>query len=293
MKHHRIPLATFALGIIATPKLPAQLPILNDPPFLGYFAGSENKSLRIGIDSTGGAFLSPQNNRGELARKEDSVSMTFVVETTNSDGTIQRKSFDPTTLETTQSPTDKLGKVTFRGKFPGDALVEVTVEHSRGVVTLGGKLMDPGKLNDQPPRFAIHLRMPKFDPSKIKPSGTFSKDKDKDGKEKKKSRSEERKEKEAAGMLTLERPGGQPLKLDFHDRHDLASKELNGEGTSKINVEMGLYQTKGIQFTASPNSSLFLWNREPTRLADGYTIRWVPESHIHTEVIPTLQIRIR
>jgi len=290
-------MAFLVFGLIAYPTISAQLPMLNKPPFTGYFAGIEIKTLRFGLDSSGGAMLSPQNNREKIARKEDSIGISFVLETTQADGTIQRKSFIPTTLETTQPATEKLSKVSFRGKFDQEAMGEVLVEYSRGVITLGGRLIDAGKLKDQSPRFAIHFKMPKFDPEKIKPPGSYSKGKEneqnKDSGEKRKSRSEERKEKEMAGVVTLEKPGGKPIELDFHEQHDLTTKELNGEGNSVIQVQMGLYLSKGIQFTAGPNSTLSLWNKEPTRLADGYTIRWVPDAHKDPKGLANLQIRVR
>ena len=40
--------------------------------------------------------------------------------------------------------TDKLTKVVIRGKSEGTASLEITVEQSRGIIFLGGRILDPG-----------------------------------------------------------------------------------------------------------------------------------------------------
>ncbi len=177
------------------------------------------------------------------------------------DGTTKVKQIKPETLESAQPATTKPEKMVIRGKVTGDAGFEVFVNEDRGVISLGGRLLDRGTLTKNPVRFSLRLKFPD-----AYPSGKAAGDKDKEKALKDKMRND---------RLQLTWSDGKRVKPPTDKDVDAGSKEINGPGIVAIQVEFSTYDEKRLEFTASENSLLTLLGGPAAPLHEGFTVTWM------------------
>jgi len=239
----------------------AQLPSLNEQPWIGHFIGYEAKRVRIGVTALGKITIHALNNKGEMIDMHHPVVVAFGIEETLPSGKTQMKNIIAESLETTDAATDKLEKVTIRGKVTGDAAFETTIEEQRGYFLIGGRVTDPGSLKN-PLRFVVTAKFPSMY-EKVK-------------KETKKQISAYEKKTKNDG-IQMKWTDGQRQKADLSDSVDASSPEINGPGISEIELEVGAYPDREFVFNASPNSSMRLSNNGSGPLHEGFTITWAAE----------------
>jgi hypothetical protein len=236
----------------------AELPFLNEKPWLGYFVGFESKDYRFGVTNKGRASIVPFDKNGKPVGSNLSPAVDFLVQEVWADGSTVTKKIDLGSLTTEDSPNDDLEKSAFRGKTSGGASFEAVIEENRGVISLGGRLLDPGKLK-QPVRFVIRVKF-----------GSFYKVDNDDRKAQRtalKRISDDR--------LNLKWTDGKRVKVKFVDPMDATSKEINGPGVCAIRLETDAHRGKRFEFTASENSVMQLGNTRDTPLYQGFYIDWI------------------
>lgn len=261
-------------GFLGLTDARAQLPALEEQPWMGYFAVFGNKRFNIGVTSQGQIKLSPMNEKGQQVTQQLDIAITAGIEEILPDGRAVMKQLNPETLTSEQPATAKLEKTTIRGKVTGDAEFELNIEQSRGIIFIGGRVLDPGKLTKNPLRFAVRARIPNGYPhEKNKPSATEGDDDSKQDREAKKAEKAFMKKIED-DSLEVKWTDGKRVKRDFVEPVEAASKDLCGPGITSAEVEISSYKGKRFVFTASPNSSITLWNEKPAPLYTGFTINW-------------------
>lgn len=239
----------------------AELPILNEQPWIGYFIGFENNRYQFGFTGQGKATITPIGDKDKPVSNKLAVSLEFVIEETKPDGSISVRKIQPATLESAQPATDKPGKISFRGKVSGDAGIEGFIEQSGGVFSVGGRLLDAGTLKN-PLRFSVRVKVPSAYPNEKKDNKNNSKVFEK---------------KIADDRIDLKWTDGKRKKLSSADEVEAVSKEINGPGLTSVQIEFNSYQGKKIEFITSENAVMTLWNDHKAPLHEGFSINWVPD----------------
>jgi hypothetical protein len=258
-------MACIAVGTMmwaaSLPKANAQLPALNDAPWLGYNAVFANKRFQFGVTSLGKISLTPIGDKGAPVSHTLAIDLEIGIEESLPTGKVVVKKVQPGTLSSSQPATDKLEKTMITGKTTGDAAFELHIEQDRGMIAMGGRLVDPGTLKN-PLRFTIHAKFPTaypYDkPKDLKEEKTFEKKIEDD-------------------RIDLKWTDGKRIKQNLVDSVTASSPEINGPGIEAAQIEMAAYKGKKFVFMASPGSSMNLASENTGPLHKGFAIVWVPD----------------
>ena len=246
------------LLVALTGALPARadLPMMKDKPWLGYFVGFKDRGASFGVSSKGNTLFKPLKRDGTPIASTNPIKVKFdIIETLPSGKTI-RKKIDPDAF-TSDSPAslDPKQPVTFRGIVTGDAKFEITVSEERGAVCLSGRITDKGSLKN-PLHLAISID---FLPYKSSDVETEEQQK----KFKKKARRDE---------IRLDLGKFERSKLDFLDTMNPAKKSEDGFIAAEVRTEG--YGGLRWNLTASENSKLRFEDKGERPLYKGFSIYW-------------------
>jgi hypothetical protein len=245
--------------VTCAPPLAAQLPTLNEQPWLGYFAASEQKDYSVGITSAGEIVLIPMNEKGESISESLKAKIQVGVLETLPDGKETLRQVIAESLSSSEGVTDRLGKTTIRGKVNGDAAIEIELAVERGALTIGGRVTDPGKLTKTAICLGARIRFPNFY------AGV---------KRDEKSAEKLFQNRIKKDRLDLKWTDGKRVKLPFDKVVDASSKELNGPGIASAQLEVSAYKDKQFVITASEDSVMKLSNPKSAPLHEGFSITW-------------------
>ncbi len=256
------------LAATGLPPLHAQLPSIDRQPWIGYFAAHTSNRYQIGISSLGELHLKPVESGSAIADSYLIKIEPTVLETQSSGKTIAKRLIADS-LETTDSATEKLEKATYRGKVTGDAAFEVTVEQNRGIVFVGGRLLDPGNLKN-PLKFAISIKIPNLYPSERK-SGTDLSEREKRREEKALA------DKLRGDRLSLKRSDDSALRQSLSETVQAGSVEINGPGITELELQSETFRGRRLMLNASPGTSMTLSNSKSAPLYQGFEVSWMPD----------------
>jgi len=242
-------------GIAILSMLPAvaQLPALQEKPWLGHFVGYERRDFTCGIKEDGKMVIEAKNSKGSFMGFQKTITITpEIVETVGGKAVV--KQIIPDSLTSADKPTDKPEKTTFRGKVTGDAEFEMVAEFDGNEVKVGGRMLSPGTLTN-PLHFQIRVRFGDV-------YRNVADDKLKDAA--KKDRIE---------YVRLDKKKG---KVGSMESIDLASADISGKGLSAVAVELSCYDERKFEYLLQGDGQLLLEN--PRGLAslpkDGFCILW-------------------
>lgn len=236
----------------------ADLPELNEKPWLAHFAGFESRRFNFGYTSKGKGLLIPIGKSGSPVGHTLHLPIQIVVEETLPSGTVTAKQIKPETLETKDAASDKFEKLSFTGKVTGDASFEAHLEVNRGVVSIGGRMLDPGTLTKNPVRFCIRVGVPSLYRYDSKDTKAF-------------------RDKVSRDELRLVWTDGKRLRVPGDEEVDARSPEVNGSGIADLELNAAAYQGKKISLAATAGSSMALWHRHAQPLYEGFSINWYPD----------------
>lgn len=256
----------------------AELPPLDKPPWLGYFAVLANRHYHFGLTNRGKITLAPLSDNGKALAKTMEIPVEILVEEILPNGKTSAKQLKPESLTSEQPATDKLEKVVIRGKVTGDASFEVTLEHLRDTISLGGRLLSPGPLSKNPLRFSLRVKFPSAYPKEMltdkKDSKLFAK-------------------KIAADHLTLTWTDGKRKKQTFDQTLDASLKDLNGPGIASAEIVTSAYKGSKILVSAAPNSVLALSHPKTAPLHEGFALHWLPDAAKDPDGKARLSLQVR
>jgi hypothetical protein len=282
-KFHPIALAAALItGFAGLPKAYAQLPMLDKQPWLGNFAVFANKRFNITISPQGNIELIPLNEKDEPVGKQLAITIDAGIEEIRPEGKVIMKEVKVDTLVSDDTPTEKLEKTTIRGNVTGGAEFELKLEQVRGIIFIGGRVLNAGTLTKNPVRFAVRVRIPNAYPYDDTQAASA---------DKKAERAFIKKLK--GDSLQVKWTDGKSVKQDFEKTVDVTSKELNGPGIASAEVDISSYTGKRIILTAAPNSSMTLRNQQPEPLHRGFTICWQADTAKDPESKARLAIEVR
>lgn len=259
--------ATGLIGAASISPCAAELPMIQSGESLGYFISITNNDYRFGLKPNGRGEIRVISKKGDLIGGQLLVPVDFQIEQTMPNGEISRLVILPETLESTQQPTVDPKQTVIRGKFKGDASIEVTIEKSRDGLLLGGRIVDPGSLTANPIRFAIVFRIPSV-------YQDANRDWAKNGK--KGEEAKEAKLKDDGILLTM--ADKKRVKVSTSESIDASTQEFNGTGIMAAEIALGAYQGKTFELAASPNALLAFSNNKPGPLHNGFYVRWTADT---------------
>src|SRR5690606_31211112 len=93
--------------------------------------------------------------------------------------------------------------------------------------------------------------------------------------------------------ITIRHTDGSRLKLPPNKKVRAEDDEINGPGISRIIIDLAGYQGKRLEFEATENSAIRLWNRTFLKPHDGLSIKWSPDPEKDPDASARLHFRIR
>jgi hypothetical protein len=244
----------------------AELPMIHEKEWLGYFMGMENNNFKFGMTPDGKAVIDVLSKKGDRLASTYRIAVDFQVEQTMPDGKVSRLAILPETLESAQPPAADAKQTIVRGKVKGDASFEVTMEKSRNGLLVGGRLVDPGTLPADSLRFSIGVKFPNIYDKEMKAMKAG---------DKKAAKDHEEKLEEDRIQLTL--ADRKKVKLSSTESVDASSKEFNGPGIMATEISLSPYQGKNFELAASPNSTMTFSNTKAGPLHEGFTVIWTAD----------------
>lgn len=263
----------------ASPNSLAELPMIQEKEWLGYFIGIEEKSFKFGITPSGESWVDILSKKGEPISRKLKVMVDFQVEQVMPDGKFSNCAILPESLESTQLPGVDHKQTVIRGKVKGDASFEITVEKGRGGVLMGGRILEPGTLTANPLRFSIIVKIP-----------NVYEDREQGGDKKEMKKREEELKDDRVQLTTAAQ---KKVKLSAVEPVDAGSPEINGAGIKGVEITLSPYQGKSIELAASPNSSMTLSNKAKGPLHGGFWVTWTADSAKDPNGAARMNIAIR
>ncbi|WP_367875028.1 hypothetical protein [Luteolibacter sp. Populi] len=237
----------------AAPLLAEALPQLGgQAPWLGQYAGTENRDFRFIVKTDGQGQLMPAKEKGGFVTDNFAIRFVSLIEETLPDGKVVSKMVKEDAWEAVTPAAKDPKKVTYRGTVAGDAKFEVNFELEKGAIRAGGKILDKGQLSN--PRFVMRIQVP----------FVYLYEKD----------AEKLKEKVKNDRMEVVRTDGKKLKLEMDKPLDAETAEYSGPGITQARIEIAYYGGHKLDVATTPGAAFELWNKEEKALIEGFTLGW-------------------
>lgn len=256
-------LTTLLCAIATAGPASAELPTLSQPPMLGFHSGYMNKKYQFGIAGNGEITLKMVDNKGVVSPSPFHVRIAIGIEEVLPDGKTAWRPIKAETLESAQGPNGSFEKAVFTAKVNGDAVIEATFEQIRGVISIGGRVTEPGPLVKNPLRFAARMNFPTPYPHDLPGSKPEDKKTVKAFEEKIKN-----------DLIELKWTDGKKKKLTFGENVDTSAADVNGPGSAAAEIEVSVCAGKSFLLTNSGNSVMKLSSAQPAPLYRGFSFYW-------------------
>jgi len=263
--------AAFAIQTIS-----AELPSLQNQPWLGYFAVYANKRYEFKIAAADGKITLIPVGEGAPILGNLLIHIHLGIEETLPDGKTVLTPVRADTIESADPATDQLGKSIIRAKTVEDASLEIAIEQSRGIVFIGSRVLDPGKIKN-PVRGFVTAVFPNVNPL-VKAASDHGELDERAAKRAARKAAEAAEDKLKDDSVDLKWSDGTRQKLTFEKVLDAVSKEINGPGIAAVEIKIATYGKRKFFVNAAPNSAMKLSNAKPASLSEGFSIQWSPDS---------------
>ncbi|MGJ8725693.1 MAG: hypothetical protein ACSHYB_14125 [Roseibacillus sp.] len=241
--------------------LHGELPTLGEPLF-GVFAKAEEKTVEIVVNQKGELIISPILRNGSTAPYRK-IPVLFGIEETLPNGKIHVRPILPETLESPQPATDKFKEAVITGKIARGVAFELTIQQKRGVITIGGKITDPGPLKVENLRFVASPQILNFY-----------------GAEKLRLQDDPKAFEELLeeSYVTLKWTDGKRHKFGYIESLGEESSEVNGSGIAEVEAKLQILGNT-INFTATKESSIKLRNFGAPYFHSGFFVDWTSQDN--------------
>jgi hypothetical protein len=262
-----------SLAVLSPQPAAAALPALQVKPWWGFFAVFANKNYDYKMAASDGVItLTPLGDGAPMLGHAQIQIRNGVLET-YPDGKTVFHTLRPDTLETKDPATDKLGKVTLRGKTVGDVVVEVTVEQSRGIILMGARALEKGHLaHPSTAAMEVSFAAVHLAPAGASHGGQLTK---RDARKAERAKEKEAKERMKINGISLRGIDGTKQVIGFEESVNASSAEINGKGIAAAEIKTTSFGKNKVMLTASPESALRMSNPQKAPLSKGYTFTWV------------------
>lgn len=237
----------------STCSAPAELPALQEKPWLGHFVGYQQRGFQFGVKADGKMVFEAKNRKGSFMGFDKAVNITAeVVETVEGKQVV--KQIIPESLVTADKASDKPEKVTFRGKVTGDAEFEVVLEFDGDTILMGGRMLGNGSITN-PLHFQIRSRH----------ADVYGKmEENRAATEAKKDRLE---------FTRLDKKKG---KAELLEPVDLGGETVTGKGLAELSVELKCYEDRTFEYSPVGDGLLVMESPRGQAAAprDGFSVIW-------------------
>lgn len=152
-----LPIILFATAL---PSLADRLPIMTQQPWLNWYAGTDARGFRFGVDVKGEAKLMPFKKSDELVSTREWIEIEPVIEHVLPDGQVVKKTTQEDGFEAITPSGNEAETITYRGTVTGGAKYETTFEVGGKDVAAGGRIIDKGTLTEGTLRFSLRVKIP-------------------------------------------------------------------------------------------------------------------------------------
>lgn len=240
----------------------AELPSLGVQPWFGYYAVFSNKKIQFTFNTLGEIKILPILEKGPPLGDNFRIPINILLEQVQSNGTATPMTIAQDSWNAKQPATDKLEKAVITGKTKDGVSFELELEQTRGIILIGGHVVDSGTIPKNSIRMSAQFKVPFF----------YRQEKPLEGKEEKAFQ-----KKIANDHLELKTVDGKHRKQPFASEADASSKSFNEPAITDVRFEVpSVYAARKLDFTASPNTS-FVFSNEKTQLWKGFTMTWVQD----------------
>ncbi|MDX1680645.1 MAG: hypothetical protein R3242_07935 [Akkermansiaceae bacterium] len=258
-----------AAAILSALPASAKLPMLHDDDWIGYFAVHESNRYDFVMQRTGEIALIPKNRERKWVAVANHIRIDYGIEELHPDGKSVFKETRPGSLVSEHEATDDLDKVVIRGNATGDAVFELVIEQSRDIISIGGRVVDPGELKEHPLRFAVRVSLP----------NVYRRVDILNGEEQREFDQLTRRD-----YLELKRLDGSREKLDHENQQALDGQALTGSGVEEIEMRLSYYEGRRFFFEATRNSGMAIGeDRSPGAWYEGMVLHWTTDPAKDTE----------
>ena len=241
--------------VFAGDSVHGQLPGLKKEPWVGYFAVYQQRNFIFKLDSKGEGILAPLQKTGTPISRLLHLPVRIFVEEKMADGKTCERKVLMVSLITADVATERLAKVTYKGKTDGGAAFEVTVEAHGAELRYGGRITDKGSLTDHPIQLCVQVKFPRaYKAADLDKKPII-----------KQSREDTVKVTRSDGKR-CKLPGDKPLS---EPPNEVAEKDL-----SAVGVKIGAWRGMEFEFTATPHSVLRLTTLTREVLLRGFFVQW-------------------
>ncbi len=239
----------------------AQLPSLDVRNWVGHFLALEFRDFQFALTTHGEGKIIPFGRTGKPVGRSIQPSVSFFIEETLPDGRVVARKIQPESLESASEAATALEAVTLLGEATGGARFEVYLEADRDVISIGGRVTDPGTLNPEDLRFTVRVSFPSAYRS-------YSKAKQEE-------RTFQRRVK--GDRLVLQWADGKRARHGTAEPVRLAEGALDGPGIAEMKLSVDAYQERVFVLAATEGSAIKLWNRGERPLHAGFSANWQPD----------------
>jgi len=242
---------------VSTGSMADTLPQLSEKPWVGWFAGYENRGFHFGVKMDGEAELMPVDDDDKVGSPRKWIAFKPVIEEILPDGRVVTKQALEDGWEAITEASDSAETMSYRGTVTGGAKFEVHFEMGKGEVLGGGRLLEKGDLTDNPIRFSLRVRIP----------NVYQHDRDEDALEKKAKRDK----------IQIERADRKKLKFNSLDPVWAEKEDVTGPGVVTARVDLEGYDGARVELDAGDKGLFEMYNGELRPLYRGVTFGWKPD----------------
>lgn len=245
------------LPLLVSPTFADRLPQLNEKPWIGWYAASEQRNFRFGVKSDGEGVLIPMKGRDETASPRKWIDFMPVIEEVLPSGRIVTKENLEDGWEAVTPVSDDAEKITYRGTVTGGARFEVNLEIDGNEVRGGGRILEKGELTENPIQFSLRVRIPNVyhfvdDPEDIEELAERDK-------------------------IQIERIDGKKLKFDAWKPVWAEKEDCSGPGVQTARVDLDGMEGFKVDLEAGDKGAFHMYNGSLRPLYKGVTFGWRPD----------------
>ncbi|MGA0900862.1 MAG: hypothetical protein ACO3SO_10700 [Luteolibacter sp.] len=256
-------ICTLAVFVVV-PAVKGELPHINAGENRGCFAIHESSRYDFQMKHTGEMTVIPKRRKLGPVAVANRIRIEYGIEELQPDGSAVFKKTLDGSLASTEKASDDFSRLTFQARTTGEAVYEVIIEQSRNVISLGGRVVDAGELDESHLRFALRIVVPN-----VYRNVQFKGDKDLRAYEKK-TRSD---------YLRLVRIDGSRQNLDNDHVKAVDGPNLTGSGIEEIETRFSYYEGRRFFFKADKGSGMAIsQGRSAGPWFEGFTVNWYTDT---------------
>jgi hypothetical protein len=235
-----------------------QLPGLKKEPWVGYFAVYQQRDFIFKLDSKGEGIVVPLLKTGTPISRLLCLPVRIFIEEKLADGKTFERKVQMVSLITADIATDRLAKVTYKGKTVGEAAFEVTVEAHGAVLRYGGRITDKGSLTEHPIQLCVQVKFPRaYKVADLDKKLTIKQIRE--------------------DVVKVTRADGKRCKLPSDKPLSEPPNEVAEKDLSAVGVKIGAWRGTEFEFTTTPHSAIRLSTVTGEDLHRGFFVQWSPD----------------